>query len=77
MCRYCSMPFVLGDGQRTAPCLDEVIPGEGYTPWNIDLLCDWCNIRKWNMTAKQAQLLADRIADATERAWNRKLANGQ
>lgn len=76
-CQYCNMAFILNGSQsaykqQSSPCLDEVIPGEGYHSWNIQLLCDVDNRHKDNMTAKEACVLADRITESTEQAWRRK-----
>jgi hypothetical protein len=50
---------------RCAPSLDEIVPGRGYTPTNISVICKLCNTHKSDSSLEWFERVAARIRRAT------------
>ena len=62
ICPCCSDPFDFSISKNTiksSPSVDKIIPGLGYVPGNVKLICYECNNIKSNGTAQRHMQIAD------------------
>lgn len=60
-CPCCSVVMEMGAlaDRASSPSLDQIVPGAGYTPENLIIICFGCNTKKNSSTPEEMYQIAD------------------